>query len=115
MHPLIQTINNEDVTRDAIKLAEQDGIIVIDEIDKICSPKYARDGKDASAEGVQRDLLPLVEGTIVSTKHGNVDTSHILFVASGAVCTHTFSPPSSPLPPPEYSHPHASRILSRPV
>jgi ATP-dependent HslUV protease ATP-binding subunit HslU len=77
-------LSNEDFTRDAIKLAEQDGIVVIDEIDKICSPKYARDGKDASAEGVQRDLLPLVEGSVVATKHGNVDTSHILFIASGA-------------------------------
>lgn len=77
-------LGNEDLTREAIRLAENDGIVVIDEIDKVCSPKGARDGKDASAEGVQRDLLPLVEGSVVSTKYGNVDTTHILFIASGA-------------------------------
>jgi ATP-dependent HslUV protease ATP-binding subunit HslU len=81
---LDKALNNEDLTREAIRLAENDGIVVIDEIDKVCSPTGARDGKDASAEGVQRDLLPLVEGRIVSTKYGNVDTTHILFIASGA-------------------------------
>eukprot|EP00455_Lapot_gusevi_P036294 TRINITY_DN4032_c0_g1_i2.p1 TRINITY_DN4032_c0_g1~~TRINITY_DN4032_c0_g1_i2.p1 ORF type:complete len:514 (+),score=123.03 TRINITY_DN4032_c0_g1_i2:53-1594(+) len=81
----LEKLGSDDFTKEAIALAEQEGIVFIDEIDKICTPKHSfRDGKDASAEGVQRDLLPLVEGTVVSTKHGNVDTTHILFVASGA-------------------------------
>merc|ERR1719162_2200307 len=66
-----------------ISLAEQSGIVFIDEIDKICSSGDYR-GADASAEGVQRDMLPLIEGSIISTKHGNVNTDHILFVCSGA-------------------------------
>ena len=57
---------------------------VIDEIDKICTPSHYRNGSDASSEGVQRDLLPIIEGSTVSTKHGNVSTNHILFIASGA-------------------------------
>jgi len=68
----------------ALEAAEQDGIVFIDEIDKICTPSNFRHGADASSEGVQRDLLPLIEGSIVSTKRGNVNTDHILFVASGA-------------------------------
>lgn len=78
-----KSMNMEAITREAIRAVEQDGIVVIDEIDKICSTDKSR-GHDASAEGVQRDLLPLIEGTTVSTKYGNVNTDHILFIASGA-------------------------------
>jgi ATP-dependent HslUV protease ATP-binding subunit HslU len=64
---------------------ENDGIVFLDEIDKICSRSEAgRAGIDVSREGVQRDLLPLIEGTTVSTKHGPVKTDHVLFIASGA-------------------------------
>jgi len=77
-------INPEEVTRVALSAVEQDGIVFIDEIDKICSTSENRHGADASAEGVQRDLLPLIEGSTISTKHGNVNTDFILFVASGA-------------------------------
>mmetsp|Transcript_1708 Transcript_1708/g.7454 ORF Transcript_1708/g.7454 Transcript_1708/m.7454 type:complete len:483 (-) Transcript_1708:2428-3876(-) len=75
--------SNTDVVGEAIKSAEEDGIVFIDEIDKICSHGDSR-GADASDEGVQRDLLPLIEGSTVSTKYGNVNTDHILFIASGA-------------------------------
>jgi ATP-dependent HslUV protease ATP-binding subunit HslU len=69
----------------AIKLAEQNGIVFIDEIDKICTNSASSyRGADASAEGVQRDLLPIIEGSTVSTKHGNVETDQILFICSGA-------------------------------
>merc|ERR1711908_222927 len=64
--------------------AEQNGIVFIDEIDKICSGDGDRFSGDASAEGVQRDLLPLIEGSTISTKYGNVNTDFILFVTSGA-------------------------------
>lgn len=76
---------NVDLKKEAITAVEETGIVFIDEIDKICTSNDSF-GKsaDASAEGVQRDLLPLVEGTTVSTKHGNVKTDYILFVASGA-------------------------------
>ncbi len=76
-------IDQEMVIRDAIKAAEQNGIVFLDEIDKICA-RSERYGAEVSREGVQRDLLPLLEGTIVSTKHGLVKTDHILFIASGA-------------------------------
>jgi len=77
--------SGEEIQKEAIKIAEEDGIVVIDEIDKIVSNReYGYRSADASAEGVQRDLLPLIEGTIVATKFGNVDTTHILFIASGA-------------------------------
>jgi ATP-dependent HslUV protease ATP-binding subunit HslU len=62
---------------------EENGIVFLDEIDKVCARSDARGG-DVSREGVQRDLLPLIEGTVVSTKHGPVKTDHILFIASGA-------------------------------
>ncbi|NOT40601.1 MAG: ATP-dependent protease ATPase subunit HslU [Alphaproteobacteria bacterium] len=84
-------IDNEALVQDAIKTVENDGIVFLDEIDKICAREgAARGGADVSREGVQRDLLPLIEGTTVSTKHGPVKTDHILFIASGAF--HTAKP-----------------------
>jgi ATP-dependent HslUV protease ATP-binding subunit HslU len=78
-------IDSEQITADAIKAVENDGIVFLDEIDKICSrSESGRAGIDVSREGVQRDLLPLIEGTTVSTKHGPVKTDHVLFIASGA-------------------------------
>ena len=71
------------VTKEALRAVEQNGIVFIDEIDKVASRQDVRGG-DVSREGVQRDLLPLIEGTTVSTKHGPVKTDHILFIASGA-------------------------------
>lgn len=76
-------IDIEKVTKEAIERAEQSGIVFVDEIDKIASRGHAH-GPDVSREGVQRDLLPIVEGTTVSTKHGQVRTDHILFIAAGA-------------------------------
>ncbi len=76
-------INQEDLKETAIESLEQNGIVFIDEIDKICK-REGNSGADVSREGVQRDLLPLVEGSTVSTKHGMVKTDHILFIASGA-------------------------------
>ena len=76
-------LDQEKVTKAAIRSVEQDGIVFLDEIDKICA-RSERHGADVSREGVQRDLLPLIEGTTVSTKHGPVKTDHILFIASGA-------------------------------
>jgi ATP-dependent HslUV protease ATP-binding subunit HslU len=77
-------IDIEKVTKEAIGRVEQAGIVFIDEIDKIASRGHASHGPDVSREGVQRDLLPIVEGTTVSTKHGPVKTDHILFIAAGA-------------------------------
>ncbi len=77
-------LDQEKLVKEAIRLTEQDGIVFIDEIDKICARSEFRGGGDVSREGVQRDLLPLIEGTTVSTKHGPVKTDHILFIASGA-------------------------------
>jgi len=77
-------ISEEDVKKAALHSVEQEGIVFIDEIDKICSRTEYRGSADASSEGVQRDLLPLIEGSTVSTKHGNINTDHILFVCSGA-------------------------------
>ncbi|MBN2493884.1 MAG: ATP-dependent protease ATPase subunit HslU [Deltaproteobacteria bacterium] len=76
-------IDNERVTREALHRAEQSGIIIIDEIDKVAG-REAGKGPDVSREGVQRDLLPIVEGSTVATKYGMVNTQHILFIASGA-------------------------------
>jgi ATP-dependent HslUV protease ATP-binding subunit HslU len=76
-------IDKENLTQAAIELAANEGVVFIDEIDKICA-RAERQGADVSREGVQRDLLPLIEGTSVSTKHGTVKTDHILFIASGA-------------------------------
>jgi len=77
-------ISEDEIKRQAVTLTEQEGIVFIDEIDKICSRGDFRGSADASSEGVQRDLLPLIEGSAVSTKHGNINTEHILFIASGA-------------------------------
>ena len=76
-------LDDETVNRSAMEAVEQSGIVFLDEIDKVCARQEARGG-DVSREGVQRDLLPLIEGTTVSTKHGPVKTDHILFIASGA-------------------------------
>jgi ATP-dependent HslUV protease ATP-binding subunit HslU len=77
-------LDQEKVTREAIAAVEQNGIVFLDEIDKICARSDQRIGADVSREGVQRDLLPLIEGTTVATKHGAVKTDHVLFIASGA-------------------------------
>ena len=76
-------VDQEALTQEALELAENQGIVFLDEIDKVAS-RSDRAGADVSREGVQRDLLPLIEGTTVSTKHGPVKTDHILFIASGA-------------------------------
>ena len=76
-------VNENDLKQDAIRQVEQNGIVFIDEIDKVASRSNAG-GADVSREGVQRDLLPLVEGSTVNTKHGPIKTDHILFIASGA-------------------------------
>lgn len=77
-------IDQDRVNRDALKRAESDGIVFLDEIDKIASREGARTGPDVSREGVQRDLLPIVEGSTVTTKYGPVKTDHVLFIAAGA-------------------------------
>ena len=76
-------LNPDEVKEAAIQSVEQNGIVFLDEIDKICK-RGDTSGPDVSREGVQRDLLPLVEGTTVNTKHGMIRTDHILFIASGA-------------------------------
>ncbi len=113
--PLIEDVELEklvdvtDINKTAIQLVEESGIVFIDEIDKICSSGDYKSA-DASAEGVQRDLLPLIEGSAIGTKYGNVNTDFILFIASGAfrackpsqlVCisTFTFCIPAFPHPP----------------
>jgi ATP-dependent HslUV protease ATP-binding subunit HslU len=87
-------VDNDQIVQDAIRDTENNGIVFLDEIDKICV-RDGRSGGDVSREGVQRDLLPLIEGTTVATKHGAVRTDHILFVASGAF---HISKPSDLLP-----------------
>ena len=78
-------VDTDQLTQEAMKAVENAGIVFLDEIDKICARgEGTRGGADVSREGVQRDLLPLIEGTTVSTKHGPVKTDHILFIASGA-------------------------------
>ncbi len=76
-------LDQEKVVAEAIETVQQKGIVFIDEIDKICA-RSDRHGGDVSREGVQRDLLPLIEGTSVATKHGTIKTDHILFITSGA-------------------------------
>src|SRR5256886_2012586 len=87
-------LDNDQVVAESIHAVEQNGIVFLDEIDKIAG-RDGRIGADVSREGVQRDLLPLIEGTTVSTKHGAVKTDHVLFIASGAF---HFSKPSDLLP-----------------
>jgi len=87
-------LDNEQLVLESIKVVEQNGIVFLDEIDKIAG-REGRSGADVSREGVQRDLLPLIEGTTVNTKHGPVKTDHILFIASGAF---HISKPSDLLP-----------------
>jgi ATP-dependent HslUV protease ATP-binding subunit HslU len=77
-------VNEEELKLRAIEIVEQNGIVFLDEIDKVTRRAEGMSGADVSREGVQRDLLPLVEGSTVSTKHGSVRTDHILFIASGA-------------------------------
>ena len=77
-------LDQDALTKEAVDLAENSGIVFIDEIDKVASRSDRAGGADVSREGVQRDLLPLIEGTTVTTKHGPVKTDHILFIASGA-------------------------------
>ena len=79
-------LDSDQIAIEAVKLVENNGIVFLDEIDKICSRSdgAGRGGADVSREGVQRDLLPLIEGTTVATKHGPVKTDHVLFIASGA-------------------------------
>jgi ATP-dependent HslUV protease ATP-binding subunit HslU len=99
-HPILvneesdKLLDNEQLTQEAIRSVEQNGIVFLDEIDKIAG-REGRAGADVSREGVQRDLLPLIEGTTVNTKHGPVKTDHILFIASGAF---HISKPSDLLP-----------------
>jgi ATP-dependent HslUV protease ATP-binding subunit HslU len=87
-------LDNEQLIQESIRVVEQNGIVFLDEIDKIAG-REGRSGADVSREGVQRDLLPLIEGTTVNTKHGPVKTDHILFIASGAF---HISKPSDLLP-----------------
>jgi ATP-dependent HslUV protease ATP-binding subunit HslU len=87
--PLIQEesdklLDQDALVQEAIRQVENNGIVFLDEIDKIAGQREGRVGADVSREGVQRDLLPLIEGTTVATKHGSVKTDHILFIASGA-------------------------------
>jgi ATP-dependent HslUV protease ATP-binding subunit HslU len=77
-------IDMDQVTSEALENAEQNGIVFIDEVDKIASGGSMRSGADVSREGVQRDILPIVEGSVVNTKHGPVKTDHILFIGAGA-------------------------------
>jgi ATP-dependent HslUV protease ATP-binding subunit HslU len=86
--PLVQEeadklVDQDNLVQEAIRLVENNGIVFLDEIDKICAREGARGG-EVSREGVQRDLLPLIEGTTVATKHGPVKSDHVLFIASGA-------------------------------
>ena len=82
-------LDQDQLIQEAIRAVENNGIVFLDEIDKICA-RDGRTGADVSREGVQRDLLPLIEGTTVTTKHGAVKTDHVLFIASGAF--HTAKP-----------------------
>jgi ATP-dependent HslUV protease ATP-binding subunit HslU len=99
-HPLLvneesdKLLDDDQLTQESIRIVEQNGIVFLDEIDKIAG-REGRYGADVSREGVQRDLLPLIEGTTVNTKHGPVKTDHILFIASGAF---HLSKPSDLLP-----------------
>jgi ATP-dependent HslUV protease ATP-binding subunit HslU len=87
--PLLQEesdklLDQDAIVQEAVRQVEENGIVFLDEIDKICAREGRGGGGEVSREGVQRDLLPLIEGTTVATKHGTVKTDHILFIASGA-------------------------------
>ena len=77
-------LDRDAISEEAIHLAEETGMVFIDEIDKVCGPEEGSKNADVSRQGVQRDLLPIVEGTTVQTKYGNVKTDHMLFIAAGA-------------------------------
>ena len=95
-------LDNEQIVQEAIKTVENNGIVFLDEIDKICA-RSERIGADVSREGVQRDLLPLIEGTTVGTKYGPVKTDHILFIASGAFhVVQAIGPPARAARPPAH-------------
>ncbi len=78
-------LDQDRVVKEAIRTVEQNGIVFLDEIDKICRRSEQLAGADVSREGVQRDLLPLIEGTTVATKHGTVKTDHVLFDRVGRI------------------------------
>jgi ATP-dependent HslUV protease ATP-binding subunit HslU len=88
-------IDEDKIISEALRAVENDGMVFLDEIDKICSSNHEGKRGEVSREGVQRDLLPIIEGTVVNTKHGPVNTDHILFIASGAF---HLSKPSDMLP-----------------
>jgi ATP-dependent HslUV protease ATP-binding subunit HslU len=77
-------MDTDAIQEEAIQLAEESGIVFVDEIDKVCGPEESGRSADVSRQGVQRDLLPIVEGTTVQTRYGSVNTSHMLFIAAGA-------------------------------
>jgi ATP-dependent HslUV protease ATP-binding subunit HslU len=77
-------VDKDAVHEEALRLAEQAGVVFLDEIDKVCGPEEGGRGPDVSRQGVQRDLLPIVEGTTVQTRYGSIKTDHILFIAAGA-------------------------------
>jgi ATP-dependent HslUV protease ATP-binding subunit HslU len=77
-------VDKEEATQEGLRRAQEDGIVFVDEIDKVARSRGVSSGPDVSGEGVQRDLLPIVEGTVVSTRLGPVSTDHVLFIAAGA-------------------------------
>jgi ATP-dependent HslUV protease ATP-binding subunit HslU len=77
-------VDKDAVHEEALRLAEGAGVVFLDEIDKVCGPEEGGRGPDVSRQGVQRDLLPIVEGTTVQTRYGSIKTDHILFIAAGA-------------------------------
>ena len=86
----LKLVDMDEVTEEAIRAAEQSGIVFLDEIDKVAAPERSGAGPDVSREGVQRDILPIVEGSTVMTKYGPLKTDHVLFIAAGAF--HTAKP-----------------------
>ena len=79
-----ELIDRDSIQEEALRLAEASGLVFIDEIDKVCVDGEGSKGPDVSRQGVQRDLLPIVEGTTIQTKYGNLKTDNILFIAAGA-------------------------------
>lgn len=86
----MKLVDMDEVTEEALRLAERSGIVFLDEIDKVAAPDSRTSGPDVSREGVQRDILPIVEGSTVMTKYGPLKTDHVLFIAAGAF--HTAKP-----------------------